>query len=154
MLLAIESLRDHIDALFLLALLYTGERRRAEEAVVNAMVAAAADPSITAGDPPWVWRRLASHLCPPNDGILMQGSSSVTPQTAGLSPLQCETMALLVAGRDVGEVAALLGLPEHRVPVEFRIATQALDRALRSLPLATVTDRQRSPHQHHQGRRT
>jgi hypothetical protein len=141
--LAIESLRDHIDALYLLALLYTGERRRAEEAVVNAMVAAAADPSITAGDPPWVWRRLASHLRRPNEGNVVQGSSPPTPQTAGMSPLQCETMALLVAGRNVGEVATLLDLPEHRIPVEFRAATAALDRALRS-----------SPPKHHEGRRT
>jgi hypothetical protein len=132
--LAIESFRDHIDALYLLALLYTGERRRAEEAVVDAMVAAAADPSITAGDPPWVWRGLAAHLCRSSEQTIIQGSSAASVQMAGLSPLQCETMALLVAGRDVHEVATLLDLPEKRVPVEFRSATGALDAALRSSP--------------------
>ncbi len=47
----LDSFRSHLDALYAMALLYNGEHRHAEEAVVNAACAASADLLVTAGDP-------------------------------------------------------------------------------------------------------
>jgi hypothetical protein len=135
---AIESFRGHIDALYMMALLGTGDDRHAEEAVVDALVAASADPSVTSGDLSSVWRCLASHFRFPNEQTVVRGSIAATVRMAGLSPLQRQSMALFAVGRDIDDVATLLHIRPAQVRVEFRTGAAALDAALQSLPAPTA----------------
>jgi hypothetical protein len=135
----IEVCRHYLDALYLLALLYTGEDQLAEEAVVDALVSAAKDPSITVTDPASVWSLLASCFRDPNGPTVVWGSTAATVRIAGLSIAQRETMALIVAGRSPDDVAVLLAVPPAQVQDDFRSGAWALDAAMRSVPSTTAT---------------
>jgi len=123
----IDSFRSHLDALYVLALLCTGERGPAEAAVVAAMVAAADDPSMVDADRPVVWQRLASHCTRPH--TVAAGSSAATGRTADLSGMQLQTMALIASGHDVEYVATLLDIRPSQVRAEFRTGTAVLHRS-------------------------
>lgn len=124
----------------MMALLYTGDCRHAEDAVVDTRVATALDPLITAGDPSSVWRCLASHFSRPDEQTVLERSSVATVGIACLSAIQSQAMALVAVGRDLEEVAAIVEIPPAQVLVEFRTGTAALDEALRSSSAELPTD--------------
>jgi hypothetical protein len=130
----LEVFRSHLDALYLLALLYTGDVQLAEEAIVDAVVSASSEPSITDADPTWVWSVLASRFRVPNEQTVVQGSIATTIRMAGLSAGQRETMALIMTGRTPDDVALLLKVSAAQVQDDFCVGAWALNTAMGAAP--------------------
>jgi hypothetical protein len=103
----------HIDALYLLAYLYTGEQTMAEAAVVDAVANTAADRAIRVAGPPWVWHILTSHVHPDTG-------------SPGHFRRQREAVALVAAGRSPSHIGALLGITSTQVHSDVWIAIPAI----------------------------
>ncbi len=105
---AIERSAGHLDAVYLLAYLYTGNRVTADGAIVDAVACLLHNPAAPTAGPVWVWRILADRI---------HAQLRVKPDCPGsltgpISPssIERECIALVGAGRPVRDVAALLGM--------------------------------------------
>ena len=104
----IESCRDHIDALYALGLIRTGDDSLAMKAVANAIASAGADPLFGAAGPALLWRLLASHVRGPDERPDLHQAATLEAAVTDLS-LKQEAIALVAAGRGLDYVAVLLG---------------------------------------------
>lgn len=132
----VDCCRDHIDALYLLAYLYTGQRHTAEDVVVDAVVSAATRRAITVAEPAAVWHLLAGHVHARGDrdlpGIEAGAEPAVALTRAGLSPRQREALALVGTGRKTHETAQLLGVTATQIHRDLRAGLQCLGTALKA----------------------
>ncbi len=116
----LERCRPHLGALWILAWLAHGDRDCAEDAVVDAVTAAMANPVSAVAGPPWMWAVLAAHI----DHTRTADPSKTSPP--GPTRAQCQTVALVAAGHRPGQVAALLGVSAARVHHDLTAGLTAL----------------------------
>jgi len=137
---SVEPYSGFLSALFLLALLYSGDCRLARAQVVEATIQAVCDERVPIrSDPRSAWRRLAAYFDLPNDRAVLRDSIPAAVRTACLSGPQRETMALLGAGRNVAEVASLMGMTVADVDENRRRGNQALGDAVQRSGLPRVS---------------
>ena len=105
---AIERSAGHLDAIYLLAYLYAGNRVTADGAVVDAVAGLLHNPAAPTAGPVWVWRILADRI----HAQLKVEPDCPRSLTAPIPPssIERECIALVGAGRPVCDVAALLGM--------------------------------------------
>ncbi len=106
-----EGILDHLDALYALAYLNSGDPEGAQQAVISAFIDVCQDPNLTHTCRPRLWRALAGHVHRANEGRQALSAAEPGPFRAGaLSPHQQEAIALLLGGRHEREAARLLGI--------------------------------------------
>jgi DNA-directed RNA polymerase specialized sigma24 family protein len=137
----IDKCVEHVDALFLLALLHTGECRQAEQDVIDAIADAGMEHPATRAEPGPLWRLLASHFSVPDDRTVMRGSAAAAIRAAALTPGQRQAMALVAAGRTAQGAAQLLATPVAQVEADVADGTRALGSALGHAPSDDVVVR-------------
>ena len=147
----VHRCRDHIDALYLLAYLYTGQRQTAEDVVVDVVASSATHRAIVVAGPSWVWHILAEQIHTRGGQRLVRvGAGDLRVEAgdglalslarAGLSPLQREALALVGTGRKAREVAALLGVTTTQIHRDVCAGLQGLGTALRVAGTGTPRD--------------
>jgi DNA-directed RNA polymerase specialized sigma24 family protein len=130
----VHRCREHIDALYLLAYLYTGQHDIAEDVVVDVVARSATHRAMLVGGTPWVWHILAEqiHSWGGQRLLRLEAGDELPMARAGLSPPQREALALVVAGRRAGEAAVLLGITTMQIHRDLLAALQGLGSALRA----------------------
>ena len=141
-----EGILDHLDALYALAYLNSGDPEGAQQAVISAFINVRQDPKLTHTCPPRLWRALAGHVHRTDEGRQALSAAEPGPFRAGaLSPHEQEAIALLLGGRREREAARLLGISVNmfrryvRAGLEAVHATMATELRSRHA-LATVRE--------------
>jgi DNA-directed RNA polymerase specialized sigma24 family protein len=144
-----QRCHEHIDALYLLAYLYTFQHDTAEDVVVDVLASSATHRAIMVAGPPWVWHILAEQIHGRSGqrlaGIAASDEPALALARAGLSSPQREAIALVGTGRKASEAAALLGVTTTQVHLDLRAGLQGLAGALSDCRGTTCGERSASP---------
>jgi hypothetical protein len=117
----------HLDALYALAYLSSGNANGAQQAVIDAFTGVCGDPTGRSACRSGLWRTLADHVHLASDGRGASPAVGPAPFRDGaLSPCQREAIALRLGGRRDRDAARLLGISLGELRREIRIGLQAL----------------------------
>lgn len=106
-----EGIFGHLDALYALAYLKSGDPEGAQQAVISAFIDVCRDPKFTHTCRPRLWRALAAHVHRTGQRRQALPAAEPGPFRAGaLSPHEQEAIALVLGGRREREAARLLGI--------------------------------------------
>lgn len=104
----------HLDALYALAFLSSGNAAGAQQSVIDSFRALCADRVASVACPSVLWRRLADHVHLTSEAEEPQPDGSWAPFRAAALPWhQREAIALLLGGRGQRDAARLLGVSIH-----------------------------------------
>jgi hypothetical protein len=117
---------EDIDALYVLAYLYSGDRCIAEEAVVEAVANVFVDPVAVVGGRNWLWQIMAANIRTQCEKGLLRGTLCV----GAVSDAQRQCIALIAVGRNVLEAAALLDTTVAQVRHDTHAGIRAFQLAL------------------------
>ncbi len=122
-----DAMIGHLDALYALAYLSSGDADGAEDVVIEAFKRICREPRAKSPGEPRIWRTLADHVHLANRHRAASPGSDPAPfHAAGLSLDQQEAIALLLVDWRDTEVACLLGISPGEVRSHFRAGLMTL----------------------------
>lgn len=147
-----NGILGHLDALYALAYLSSGNANGAQQAVIDTFTGACRDPTAKPTCRSRLWRTLADHVHLACDEPGASPAAGPAPfRAAALSPWQREAIALRLGGRRDRDAARLLGISLGRLRRELRFGLEALSAGLLAdtdrgyPPVGVRDDHQRFP---------
>jgi hypothetical protein len=136
-----DGILGHLDAVYALAYLSSGDGDDAEQVVVDAFVALFSESTGKFVCGSCAWRALADHVRLADEQRCLSSAAVRAPFKEGaLSQNQSEAIALVLGGRGSPEAAVLLGVSLIVFERDLRSGLEVLHPVMRTIPLSCVAD--------------